>query len=112
MFVRLSTLEHYDFTEKTALVPKTRVKLQRQTCNDHLIATATAIERLIMGEGIEKVASVWVEFKRVGRDLSTTAFWSSVAWQHGGTRGRHGPTSNTDDGGQPTSASGRTRARS
>jgi hypothetical protein len=25
MFVRLSTLEHYDFTEKIALVPKTRV---------------------------------------------------------------------------------------
>jgi hypothetical protein len=25
MFVRLSTLEHYDFTEKIALPPKTRV---------------------------------------------------------------------------------------
>ena len=25
MFVRLSTLDYYDFTEKTALVPKTRV---------------------------------------------------------------------------------------
>jgi hypothetical protein len=25
MFVRLSTLEHYDFTEKIALVPKSRV---------------------------------------------------------------------------------------
>jgi hypothetical protein len=43
MFVRLSTLEHYDFIEKIDLVLKTRVYLQRQTCNDHLIATATAI---------------------------------------------------------------------
>jgi len=42
------------------------------------VAPVAMPERLIMGEGIETVASVWVEFKRVGRDLSTTAFWSSV----------------------------------
>ena len=38
------------------------------------VAPVAMPERLIMGEGIETVASVWVEFKRVGRDLSTTAF--------------------------------------
>jgi hypothetical protein len=43
MFVRLSTLERYDFTEGTALVPKMRAQLQRQTCNDHLTATAMTI---------------------------------------------------------------------
>jgi CHC2 zinc finger len=42
------------------------------------VAPVAMPERLIMGEGIETVASVWVEFKRAGRDLSTTAFWSSV----------------------------------
>src|SRR5262249_27138864 len=42
------------------------------------VASVAIPERVIMGEGIETVASVWVEFKRAGRDLSTTAFWSSV----------------------------------
>jgi len=42
------------------------------------IAPVPMPQRLIMGEGIETVASVWPALKGVGRDLSRTAFWSSV----------------------------------
>jgi CHC2 zinc finger len=34
--------------------------------------------RLIIGEGYETVASVWLALERAGRDLSRTAFWSAV----------------------------------
>jgi hypothetical protein len=34
--------------------------------------------RLIVGEGIETVLSVWQALARIGRVLSRTAFWSSV----------------------------------
>lgn len=34
--------------------------------------------RLIIGEGIEKTLAVWFAMMRAGRDLSTTAFWTSV----------------------------------
>ncbi|MDQ2084718.1 hypothetical protein RA307_31440, partial [Xanthobacteraceae bacterium Astr-EGSB] len=33
---------------------------------------------LVHGEGIEKVLAVWLALASVGRDLTTTAFWTSV----------------------------------
>lgn len=34
--------------------------------------------RLVIGEGIETVLSVWTALARAGRDLGATAFWSSI----------------------------------
>ena len=35
-------------------------------------------QQLIIGEGIETVLAVWVALRQAGRDLSQTAFWSSI----------------------------------
>lgn len=43
-----------------------------------LPAAAPDAPALIVGEGIETVLSVWAALARLGRDLSATAFWSSV----------------------------------
>jgi hypothetical protein len=42
------------------------------------LARVTEPTRLIIGEGIETVLSVYVDMLEKGRDLSRTAFWSSV----------------------------------
>jgi hypothetical protein len=63
-----------------------------------------AVERprqLILGEGIEKVLAVWLAMSRIGRDLSSTAFWTSInlgnlggphdgAWTHPSLRNAAG----------------------
>jgi hypothetical protein len=42
------------------------------------LVKAEPMTRLIMGEGIETVLSVWHALASLGRDLSGVAFWSSV----------------------------------
>jgi CHC2 zinc finger len=56
---------------------------------------------LIIGEGIEKVLAVWLALTRVGRDLSTTAFRTSVDLGNLGGRALESithPTLKTDKG--------------
>jgi hypothetical protein len=42
------------------------------------IVKADPVKRLIVGEGIETVLSVWHALNSLGRDLEGTAFWSAV----------------------------------
>jgi CHC2 zinc finger len=43
-----------------------------------LIRSPTPARRLIVGEGIETVLSVWLALHGLGRDLTDVAFWSAV----------------------------------
>lgn len=43
-----------------------------------LVDPGAAASRLIVGEGVETVLSVWMALTQAGRDLSATSFWSAI----------------------------------
>ena len=43
-----------------------------------LVEAGAVASRLIIGEGIETVLSVWTALTQAGRDLSGTFFWSAI----------------------------------
>lgn len=68
-------LAHPDKPEE--LLPSKKVRGSKAGGRIELIRKPDP-HRLIVGEGIEKVLAVWMALGRAGRDLSTTAFWSSI----------------------------------
>ncbi|MFT0892938.1 CHC2 zinc finger domain-containing protein [Pseudochelatococcus sp. G4_1912] len=59
-------------------LPSKKVRGVKQGNAIRLVPSLHAPSRLVMGEGIETVLSPWSVMRRAGRDLSQTAFWSSV----------------------------------
>ena len=59
------------------LLPAKKVRGSKAGGRIELVPRA-APRRLVIGEGIETVLSVWTALEGAGRDLSDTAFWSAV----------------------------------
>jgi hypothetical protein len=60
------------------LLPAKKVRGSKAGGYIELIRLASPARRLIIGEGIETVLSVWLALHKLGRDLSDVAFWSAV----------------------------------
>jgi CHC2 zinc finger len=60
------------------LLPAKKVRGSKAGGYIELIRPASPARRLIIGEGIETVLSVWLALHKLKRDLSDVAFWSAV----------------------------------
>lgn len=82
------------------ILPAKKVRGSKAGGHIELLARS-APRRLIIGEGIETVLSVWTALERAGWDLGETAFWSSVDLGNLGGRARETvrhPTLKTEGG--------------
>ena len=59
-------------------LPPKKVRASKNGNVIRLLDAGAAASRLIIGEGIETVLSVWLALTQSGRDLSTISFWSAV----------------------------------
>jgi len=78
----------------------------------HLVlvpAPSGVVTRIVIGEGIETVLSVWASMVEAGEDLSTTEFWSAI--DLGNLGGRHTGTVAHPTRQQPDSAGRMRRPR-
>ena len=59
-------------------LPSKKVRGSKNGNVIRLIDVGVAVSRLIIGEGVETVLSVWLALKQSGRDVSATSFWSAI----------------------------------
>jgi hypothetical protein len=59
-------------------LPSKKVRGSKNGNAIRLVEAGAVASRLIIGEGIETVLSVWTALTQAGRDLSGTSFWSAI----------------------------------